>query len=122
MAWVQPSVNASVVVLGSREGYEATAQCPFGKSQVLCFYKPLFFHIPPNPPFSQKERALPRKTTNPELLSRVFIQQTLRAVVGLAAVPGWGHIAVFSLVTCLIRDTPCSQTHRNPRAVWPRLD
>lgn len=58
-------------------GYEATAQCPFGKSQVLCFYKPLFFHIPPNPPVSQKERALPRKTTNPELLSRVFIQQTL---------------------------------------------
>lgn len=103
MAWVQPSENTSVIVLGSREGYDATAEHPFGKCHVLFFYKPLVFYIPPNPPVPWKDRVLPHKMTNPGLpLCHVFIQQTLRAVVGFAAVPGWGHIAVFSLVNFLM--------------------
>lgn len=69
MAWVQPAVSTSVVVLGSREGYDATAQGLFGKKQVLFFNKALSFTFPPNPSVSQEERALPCKITNPRLLS-----------------------------------------------------
>lgn len=46
MAWAQPSENTSVIVLGSREGYDATAERPFGKCHVLFFISPLSFTFP----------------------------------------------------------------------------
>lgn len=46
MAWVQPSENTSAIVLGSREGYDATAERPFGKCHVLFFISPLSFTFP----------------------------------------------------------------------------
>lgn len=71
MAWAHASVNASIIVLGSRGGYDATPESVWEVTSHL-FYKPLFFYIPQTLRFL-RGRVLPCKIINPRLFSHVYI-------------------------------------------------